>query len=104
MAKFLFLLILAGCATTEPLTEMEQLWADQKEQERKEAFLAWVEWCSNNGILLVENATSCILGRFDRGCIPHKIEWDVKEVTNSKGETTLRVRSHTYSCLEGAWW
>ena len=93
-------LFLAGCATA-PLTEMEQLRAEQKEQERQEAFRRWLEWCQQNGILIIDNPHTCdTVNSLERGCIPHAVEWKVKEVTNKRGYTTLKVLSNTYSCVD----
>ena len=100
MRSFYLFLALAGCAT-EPLTEMEQIRADMKEQERREAFRYWIDWCQRNGVLIIDNPHTCdTIRSLERGCIPHSVEWSLKERSDRKGRTTLTVVSSTYSCVD----
>lgn len=108
MVRLLLSIFLVGCATTEPLTEMEQLYAEEKEQERKEMYLFWKEWCARNGVMVVRRSMSCSVGPSQRNCIPHKSEWNYKIRIDKNGIEHLKVISGTYSCVENVndieWW
>jgi hypothetical protein len=91
-----FCLFFYGCAVKE---EVDPLYAEQREQERREMFVMWREWCYGQGyILYVNNAFSCSSRALERGCIPRPLEWDYR-ITVHNGKERLRVLSTTYSCV-----
>ena len=71
--KYIFLLLLVGCATSEQRQE-RAIQIAEHEPDRIEKWTYYDDFCKRNGIMLWKNTVKTY--RWCRECTPHRLDWD----------------------------